>query len=70
MLQKLLKNRGWQASCDACSEETELPDAESFIEALKELKEAGWRPVQVNGAWEHRCPACLEKEREDAKGLR
>lgn len=68
MLQKILKNRGWEASCDACSEEIEFADAESFNDALTDLKLAGWKPVQVNGVWEHRCPACLEREKEEKKG--
>lgn len=62
MLQKIRKGRGWEAQCDLCDDDLQMPDANSFEDALADIKLSGWKPVSVNGVWEHRCPACLEEE--------
>jgi hypothetical protein len=65
MLMKIHKGAGWRISCDECSEEAEFEDAATFEDALTAAKAAGWIPVQIKGAWEHRCPSCQEEAKKD-----
>ena len=42
--------------CDEC--EDQLPEVNSFDEAVAELKEAGWTFKKYGGEWVHICPKC------------
>lgn len=45
--------------CDECGEalETGTPD---FIEAVRELRAAGWQSVKAGDGWGNLCPGCRE----------
>ncbi len=54
---KQLRNGAWQMSCDYCPEGAET-EAEGFAGALETFKTDGWRPVRIQGDWNHACPDC------------
>jgi hypothetical protein len=68
MLQRIIRGKGWEIACDCCSEQAELEPPKTFQEAVDAFKELGWRPVQVNGIWEHHCPSCREEKQKDSMG--
>lgn len=45
--------------CDSCGECRDL-DAETFAEAVAELKFDEWRISKPGGVWHHMCPPCIE----------
>lgn len=55
---------GVEFTCDACGEIFSPPrlgrgSAErDFAESLASAKEAGFRAVNVDGEWQHRCSSC------------
>lgn len=62
---------GYDVSCDRCPEQ-EFFDVELWGELMSEMRSAGWRCEEVDGEWEHCCPACVEKEHDndqDSPGL-
>lgn len=52
---------GFVASCDHCSHTDEL-SADSFQEAVDEIKEDGWLITKPSGQWDHMCPSCREDQ--------
>jgi hypothetical protein len=47
-------------------DETEMLEAESeFEEAWEFFKELGWRASKESGVWQHFCPDCVQKWREE-----
>lgn len=63
MSAKQTKN-GFEFECDACGETFTLPrlglgsSQRDFAESLASAKEAGFRAVNVDGEWQHRCASC------------
>ena len=54
-----IRLRLWEITCDRCSTEFLEIDANSFIEAVKELKREGWHVFKnYNDEWTHTCPEC------------
>jgi hypothetical protein len=59
---------GFNTSCDHCSHDEDLDNADTFQEAVDEIKSQGWRITRLaNGEWDHTCPDCLEGEIKDLK---
>lgn len=49
----------WDITCDRCSTECLEIDADSFVEAVKELKSKGWSVFKNDSdEWTHTCPEC------------
>jgi len=46
--------------CDVC--QTELGRFDTFEEAVRAKKEAGWISRKINGEWNDICPSCLQYE--------
>mgnify|MGYP006873208190 CR=1 FL=1 len=46
--------------CDECEEQ--LPETDSFDDAVSELKKAGWLFSKIGGKWIHKCPKCAAKD--------
>lgn len=42
--------------CDNCL--STLEECDTFQDALDACKEAGWRNIKINGAWQNRCHNC------------
>jgi hypothetical protein len=53
---------GFIAECDSCSSEEDMPDAESFQEAVNQIKGQGWNIRKVGNDWTHVCPSCLQDD--------
>jgi hypothetical protein len=73
MLVNRLKEEGWiEIHCDFCSESERAEDT-TFNEAWDEWKKYGWRGYpDGKGKFEHKCPLCMVKFRnnEDLKRKR
>lgn len=54
-------NGGFDVHCDGCSN-AEFIDVEEWGELMTEMEAMGWKSINVDGDWEHRCPVCIEKE--------
>lgn len=52
------KHGEFYVECSLCEDIEELPDAESFQEAVAETKGAGWSVRMHDGEWVHLCPNC------------
>ncbi len=49
----------WEITCDRCSTEYLEIDADSFVEAVKELKREGWSVFKnEDDEWTHTCTEC------------
>lgn len=46
--------------CDEC--EAQLPETNSFEDAIAELKEAGWHFSKIGSEWIHKCPKCATRD--------
>jgi len=59
---------GYVVHCDFCDEELYLMDSEYFQDALREMKEYGWKSRKENDEWVNICPDCLAKELKEKPG--
>lgn len=48
-------------TCDLCSSEEELK-ALTWKQAVKELRDLGWKTLVVGGERSHQCPVCQEEK--------
>lgn len=48
--------------CDTCGEVCET-GTDEFMDALREVKDAGWKVEKLGGEWVHTCPDCQAGER-------
>lgn len=53
---------GFIAECDGCSSEEDMPDADSFQDAVQHIKSQGWTVRRVGYDWTHICPSCQEDD--------
>ena len=53
------RSRNWDITCDRCSTEFLEIEADSFMEAVKELKREGWNVFKnEDNEWTHTCLDC------------
>lgn len=48
------------AECSGCADTEEL-EAETFADAVREVREMGWAIRQIRGEWIHICGSCEEE---------
>ena len=46
--------------CDVCFEQ--LPEKDSYQEAINSQKDAGWKNVKIDDEWNSVCPDCIETD--------
>lgn len=51
---------GFIVACDFCSETEEL-DADSFEDAVAEIRRDGWNSVKNGNEWYNQCPDCVTR---------
>lgn len=56
------------ASCDFCPNDFDT-DEYTFVEAVEQIKRAGWAVYKEKGEWFHKCDACREGDADKDFGL-
>jgi hypothetical protein len=58
MIKKVKEIDAYEVSCDKCSTGYEEVEAEDWHDALRQIKEMGWKNNKINGEWRQVCPDC------------
>lgn len=64
MIQKNKPFNDFDMFCDFCSNSENFDTDDDWQEMIQQAKDSGWKIFKNDDEWEHKCPVCVEKERE------